>query len=517
MINANDNLEDEFDGLTIEKLSGIKRSILQSRDVHDWFKKRYNDKVKKKYLYFPEEIKQQLEVKKIFQNFDQNKSNNLDMSELYEMFQKNGFKITEEQLQKFFKIVDKDRDNALNWSEFKNSAFNEQAAQVFYEIMKELRENMEKEQKLDSSSPAGKYMPFTFNNMISYLSYLASRDELKKAIDDTSISQLEKFKKYMEMINLNQTISVQKRNQSTPEVDIIHEEVGESQNLDQEQEFVKRNEQRFNLYKNSFYNSQSASKSPKSQKQPNVIQKEQQLKVPKKLREIDAIVRSHQVPETQSLFKLKEKTNNSIIKLKQDVSKYIHLAKTQYNINVDELQIQSTKNKPPLTLKIRNFEEDFKNALAAHQMSYSNSEPYFKFNGSSVQEHQLPILEEKSKTITNPILPGDHLPISVLQELRKFQRTQQNSFNSNTFKSLFKTQSDFTKTAISQKSRSQGRFMNIQNHEKFQFSVPQTAKPNLLRSQLSTAPQLRVGTNYGMKNHQKVEIQPLLGKSLIKQ
>jgi len=33
------------------------------------------------------------------------------MSELYEMFQKNGFKITEEQLQKFFKIVDKDRDS----------------------------------------------------------------------------------------------------------------------------------------------------------------------------------------------------------------------------------------------------------------------------------------------------------------------------------------------------------------------------------------------------------------------
>ncbi|CAK70220.1 unnamed protein product (macronuclear) [Paramecium tetraurelia] len=473
MINVNNNLEDEFDGLTIEKLSGIKRSVLQSRDVHDWFKKRYNDKVKKKYLYFPEEIKQQLEVKKIFQNFDQNKSSievkfnldNLDMSELYEMFQKNGFKITEEQSQKFFKIVDKDRDNALNWSEFKNSAFNEQAAQVFYEIMKELRENMEKEQKLDSSSPAGKYMPFTFNNMISYLSYLASRDELKKAIDDTSITQLEKFKKYMEMINLNSTISVQKRNQSTPEVDILHEEVGECQNLDQEQEFIKRNEQRFNLYKNSFYNSQSASKSPKSQKQPNVMPKEQLLRVPKKLREIDAIVRSHQIPETQSLFKLKEKTNNSIIKLKQDVSKYIHLAKTQYNINVDELQIQSTKSKPPLTLKIRNFEEDFKNALAAHQMSQSNSEPYFKFNGSSVQEHQLPILEEQSKIITNPNLFGDHLPISVyknqenFKEHNKIHLIQIHVSLYSKPKVMYKIQhyQQFTKTAISQKSRSQGR------------------------------------------------------------
>ncbi|CAD8134742.1 unnamed protein product [Paramecium octaurelia] len=148
-------------------------------------------------------------------------------------------------------------------------------------------------------------------------------------------------------------------------------------------------------------------------------------------------------------------------------------------------------------------------------MSQSISEPYFKFNGSSVQEHQLPILEEKSKILTNPNLPGDHLPITVLQVLRKFQRTQQNSFNSNTFKSYLKHK--FTKTAIRQKSRSKGRFMNIQTHEKFQFIAPQTAKQNQLKSQLSTAPQLRVGTNYGMKNHQKVEIQPLLGKSLIKQ
>lgn len=54
-----------------------------------------------------------MEVKKIFKNFDRDGSSinmfevdNLDMGELYEMFRKNGFKITEEQLQKFFKVVD---------------------------------------------------------------------------------------------------------------------------------------------------------------------------------------------------------------------------------------------------------------------------------------------------------------------------------------------------------------------------------------------------------------------------
>lgn len=48
--------------------------------------------------------------------------------------------------------------------------------------MKELRLKMEKEKNIDNSSPAGKYMPFTFNDMISYLSYLASRDELEESI-----------------------------------------------------------------------------------------------------------------------------------------------------------------------------------------------------------------------------------------------------------------------------------------------------------------------------------------------
>lgn len=52
---------------------------------------------------------------------------------------------------------------------------------------------MEKEKKMDSSTPAGKYMPFTFNNMISYLSYLASRDELKLAIEVKNIFHLGHF------------------------------------------------------------------------------------------------------------------------------------------------------------------------------------------------------------------------------------------------------------------------------------------------------------------------------------
>lgn len=44
-------------------------------------------------------------------------------------------------------------------------------------------------------------MPFTFNNMISYLSYLASRDELKEAIDVLSYNTL-RIIQFLNWINL---------------------------------------------------------------------------------------------------------------------------------------------------------------------------------------------------------------------------------------------------------------------------------------------------------------------------
>ncbi|CAD8137266.1 unnamed protein product [Paramecium pentaurelia] len=149
---------------------------------------------------------------------------------------------------KFFKTFDKDRQLLINvkkrclkWSELKNQlAINRlhkvQAIDffiVFYEIMKQLRGNIEMEQKLDSSSSAGKYMPLIFKNLFFYLNYLASRDESIKAIEFFKYPNnfrifhilIRQIKKYIEMINLNSTISVQKRNQSKSKVDIFHEEV----------------------------------------------------------------------------------------------------------------------------------------------------------------------------------------------------------------------------------------------------------------------------------------------------
>jgi hypothetical protein len=59
----------------------------------------------------------------------------LDSGEMFEMFQDNGFPISEQDLKEFFEVVDEDKDSmsmcnnldALNWQEFKKTAFNEKA------------------------------------------------------------------------------------------------------------------------------------------------------------------------------------------------------------------------------------------------------------------------------------------------------------------------------------------------------------------------------------------------------
>ncbi|CAD8044427.1 unnamed protein product [Paramecium primaurelia] len=151
------------------------------------------------------------------------------MSELYEMWQKMVSKITEERQQNFSKLL------------IKIDSYQQMQSKIL-----KMEGNIEMEQKLDSSSSAGKYMPFIFKNLFFYLNYLATIEFFNYPNNFRIFHILiRQIKKYIEMINLNSTISVQKRNQSKSKVDIFHEEV------EQMRIQAKRNEQRFNLYKNS--------------------------------------------------------------------------------------------------------------------------------------------------------------------------------------------------------------------------------------------------------------------------
>lgn len=81
------------------------------------------------------------------------------------------------------------------------------------------------------------------------------------------------------------------------------------------------------------------------------------------------------------MYSTKESSNSSINKLKEDVTKYITMAKTQYNINVDEIYEVLTseiirKGSPRNQLKLRlktlkqNLEPPYKNISSLIMTAY---------------------------------------------------------------------------------------------------------------------------------------------------
>lgn len=63
----------------------------------------------------------------MFKKFDSDDSNALDFIEVFRMFNKYGFYITKEELMKYFKIVDLNKDYSLNLDEFKACMLDKQA------------------------------------------------------------------------------------------------------------------------------------------------------------------------------------------------------------------------------------------------------------------------------------------------------------------------------------------------------------------------------------------------------
>ncbi|CAD8144338.1 unnamed protein product [Paramecium pentaurelia] len=344
------------------------------------------NKVKKQYLLFPEQIKQEQEIQKIFQNFDRDNSSiaklvnkeNLDIIEMYDMFQKYGFKVTEQQLQHFFQVVDKDKDNALNWNEFKNSVFDEQASKIFYNIIKQIREQDQQE----SQSNFG-YIPFHFNEMISYLNYLTSRDELQKSIQEESQTTFEKFQKYLSLLQLNQ-IQMQNINNQT----LININAQENQNQTQKEiDFTK-------IYQNKYQSSKSSYLNRKD------LPQLQKLKSEKK-------------SPTHSLLQLNKSIESSKINLQNSISFHpiCKLNKCQTQSNSNNKSLQTMK---PQQLKL--------NQSPTKQKNFTHK-PYLNLNLNKInQNYRDQFLSQQQMNSKDSYGKSpDRLPITILQELQKYK------------------------------------------------------------------------------------------------
>lgn len=188
------NIEHLMSLLNTEK----QRTKLHTKSTNSWLKKRCPSNTSIKYLYFPEELIQHENIKEIFQSFDRDNSHSLDICELVKMFKQFNINITKEDLKKLFDVMDEDKDNALNFSEFKNCTLSERGQQIFNRIMKKVRLENEKKPKKERSI----YLPMSFSAMITYISYKSMRKDVLDQVNNPNLDVNLRANQFSNLITL---------------------------------------------------------------------------------------------------------------------------------------------------------------------------------------------------------------------------------------------------------------------------------------------------------------------------
>ncbi|CAD8118782.1 unnamed protein product [Paramecium sonneborni] len=171
---------------------------LKSFETVNWLKNRFKNQVRDKYILNDKELKEQIMMKAVFKSIDRDKSKFLDRQELYDMFKRYGINITKTKLKEFFKRIDQDEDDKLNWNDFKQALQNQEALQMFAELMRKIKESSEKKGKLNELS----FIPLSFPNMIQYMNYCVLREELIQKINSNQLNTQQKVKQCKNLLSL---------------------------------------------------------------------------------------------------------------------------------------------------------------------------------------------------------------------------------------------------------------------------------------------------------------------------
>lgn len=181
-----------------------KLSNLHQKEINQWFRTRYADRVSLNYLYYPEEIEKRLALIAIFRNFDVDGDGQLDINEFLSMFiqtyinedynrneeenyvNSSTAKLVPEenkikgefffevkknlktQFQNFYHFITK--NDYLSLEEFIQLCLNKEAINYFMKIMKELNEEIENEGK-----ETLRFIPFSFDKMVKFLGMESNR------------------------------------------------------------------------------------------------------------------------------------------------------------------------------------------------------------------------------------------------------------------------------------------------------------------------------------------------------
>ncbi|CAK92382.1 unnamed protein product (macronuclear) [Paramecium tetraurelia] len=173
---------------------------LKTFDTIKWLRNRYKSRVKDQYILYESELKEQNMMKAVFNSIDRDKSKFLDRSELYDMFIKYGININKSKLKEFFKSIDEDEDDKLNWTDFKQALKNQEALNMFVQLMKKIREDYEIN-KIDPTQLLT-FVPLSFPQMIQYMNYCVLREEIIDKIESENINNYQKHKQCVNLLTL---------------------------------------------------------------------------------------------------------------------------------------------------------------------------------------------------------------------------------------------------------------------------------------------------------------------------
>ncbi|CDW91736.1 ef hand family protein [Stylonychia lemnae] len=170
-----------------------------------WVKKHCPEKAKIMYKKTKFELKKHYEVENVFNQFDEDGSQTLDVNELFDMFQQNQIYIEKEELQELFELGNPKKHGEMTLEEFINFASNQTANHKFRKIMKRLRREMAKRNGVIPRV----FLPFNLNTLMDYLSKKTQRDKLLEEIDKSD-NNLDKWQddinKFEQLFMINKNL-----------------------------------------------------------------------------------------------------------------------------------------------------------------------------------------------------------------------------------------------------------------------------------------------------------------------
>ncbi|CAD8147949.1 unnamed protein product [Paramecium octaurelia] len=402
----------------------MKRSKLQTSDILDWYKKRFPQKVKRNYLYLPEEIKQQERAQVIFENLDKKKENKLAIDKLYDICVKSGMSINRNQVRMLFEKIDEDKSKWIDLEEFQKSVLDQEVGEQFTQVAMKVRKNLEEG-----------YLPIYYKSLISHLSFVSNREELIQQINDQSKSKIERFDKIKEIMKLpyddieqqDNNLQVQQARRKLSELKQDYEGV---QKIDPEtSEFITQMNQKLEDTKNKGdEDSLLLKKRVKRKSLPHhssimTLPKIEQnhIKWHKNLSLIDNQVRQKIFSEIQTksnkinqLISPRTKKQKDLVQLKSQQSKYIKKAKQQFDIQFDFID----ENQQSIDYTGgRSFEEGI---LSLFQQQQQQGNLCNFTNISTIKNDK----NDRDEILDQS---GDHLPKSILRKLQQYKNVTRDS------------------------------------------------------------------------------------------